>query len=73
MNLITITLILQTLTKAAIIKHNRFIVGGFSFFDSCYLKPETARFLVTLPIYHSNNNIYKLKTYSFSFVFRTSP
>lgn len=41
------------LPKPAIIKHNRYIAAGFSFFDSCKLNKNDV-FLVTLPIYHSN-------------------
>lgn len=39
--------------KPAIIKHNRYIGGGFTFFDVCKLNTNDV-FMVTLPIYHSN-------------------
>ena len=41
------------LPKPAIIKHSRYIGGGFTFFDSCGIRPDDV-FLVALPIYHSN-------------------
>jgi solute carrier family 27 fatty acid transporter 1/4 len=41
------------LPKPAVIKHNRFIAAGLSFFDSAGLTKDDV-FLVTLPIYHSN-------------------
>lgn len=39
--------------RPAVIKHNRYIAAGFSFFDSACLTTDDV-FLVTLPIYHSN-------------------
>jgi acyl-CoA synthetase (AMP-forming)/AMP-acid ligase II len=39
-----------------VIKHNRYIGGGFSFFDLSKLTPDDI-FFVTLPIYHSNAGI----------------
>lgn len=47
------------LPKPAIIKHNRYIAGGFSFFKSAKLSTEDI-FYVTLPIYHSNAGIIGL-------------
>ncbi len=41
------------LPKPAIIKHNRYLAGGFSFFDCANLTKNDV-FMVTLPIYHSN-------------------
>jgi len=41
------------LPKPAVIKHNRFIAAGISFFDSASLTKDDV-FFVTLPIYHSN-------------------
>ncbi len=42
--------------KPAIIKHSRFIGGGFTFFDCAKLNTNDV-FLVTLPIYHSNAGV----------------
>jgi len=42
--------------KPAIIKHSRFIGGGFTFFDCAKLNTNDI-FLVTLPIYHSNAGV----------------
>lgn len=47
------------LPKPAIIKHNRYIAGGFSFFDSARLSTDDV-FLVTLPVYHSNAGVLGL-------------
>jgi acyl-CoA synthetase (AMP-forming)/AMP-acid ligase II len=40
------------LPKPAVIKHNRYIAGGFTFYDSAYLNAKD-RVYVTLPIYHA--------------------
>ncbi|CAF0715294.1 unnamed protein product [Brachionus calyciflorus] len=47
------------LPKPAIIKHGRYVAGGFSFFDSARLTKDDI-FYVTLPIYHSNAGILGL-------------
>lgn len=47
------------LPKPAIIKHSRYVAGGFSFFDSAKLSKDDV-FYVTLPIYHSNAGIIGL-------------
>lgn len=40
------------LPKPAVIKHNRYLAGGFTFYDSSYLN-SSDRVYVTLPIYHA--------------------
>ena len=44
------------LPKPAVIKHNRYSAGGFSFFDAARLSTDDV-VLVTLPIYHANGVI----------------
>lgn len=44
------------LPKPAIIKHSRYIAGGFSFFQAAKLTTDDV-FYVTLPIYHSNAGV----------------
>jgi solute carrier family 27 fatty acid transporter 1/4 len=47
------------LPKPAIIKHGRYIAGGFTFYESAGFTDKDT-FLVTLPVYHSNAGVLGL-------------
>jgi acyl-CoA synthetase (AMP-forming)/AMP-acid ligase II len=44
------------LPKPAIIKHGRYIAGGFTFYEAAGFNDKDV-FLVTLPVYHSNAGV----------------